>query len=170
VNVAYGLDDAPTTSDDPSDSSSAWSDAVRDRVDEAVNVAQLRETLAMLPDTLDTPLGERGINLSGGQKQRTALARALARRPRLVLLDDALSAVDTQTEAAILRGLRGLLTERTAIIAAHRVTAVRDADHILVLEDGAVVESGTHDALMAHRGHYAQLLQRQELLEAVEVG
>jgi ATP-binding cassette subfamily B protein len=170
VNVAYGLDDAPTTSDEPSESSSAWSVAVRDHVDEAVNVAQLRETLAVLPDALDTPLGERGINLSGGQKQRTALARALARHPRLVLLDDALSAVDTQTEAAILRGLRGLLSQRTAIIAAHRVTAVRDADHILVLEDGAVVESGTHDALMAQRGHYAQLLQRQELLEAVEVG
>lgn len=170
VNVAYGLDDAPTTSGDTNDSTSAWSEAVRNRVDEAVDVAQLRETLAMLPDALDTPLGERGINLSGGQKQRTALARALARRPRLVLLDDALSAVDTQTEAAILRGLRGLLTERTAIIAAHRVTAVRDADHILVLEDGAVVESGTHDALMARRGQYAQLLQRQELLEAVEVG
>ena len=170
VNVAYGLDDAPTTSGDTNDSTSAWSEAVRNRVDEAVEVAQLRETLAMLPDALDTPLGERGINLSGGQKQRTALARALARRPRLVLLDDALSAVDTQTEAAILRGLRGLLTERTAIIAAHRVTAVREADHILVLEDGAVVESGTHEALMARRGQYAQLLQRQELLEAVEVG
>lgn len=170
ANVAYGLDDVTAWTDDGTPASSAWNEALRERVDAAVNVAQLRETLSALPDGLDTPLGERGINLSGGQKQRAALARALARHPRLVLLDDALSAVDTQTEAAILRGLRGLLAERTAIIAAHRVTAVRDADHILVLEDGAIVESGTHDALMARGGRYAQLLQRQELLEAVEVG
>ncbi len=135
---------------------------------EATQVAQLSDTVSALPLGFGTPLGERGINLSGGQKQRTALARALARSPRLVLLDDALSAVDTQTEAAILRGLRGALVDRTAIIASHRVSAVRDADLIVVLDDGAVVEQGQHDELMARDGRYAQLLRRQQLLEQVE--
>lgn len=135
---------------------------------EATQVAQLSDTVSALPMGFGTPLGERGINLSGGQKQRTALARALARSPRLVLLDDALSAVDTQTEAAILRGLREALVDRTAIIASHRVSAVRDADLILVLDEGTVVEQGRHDELMAKDGRYAQLLRRQQLLEQVE--
>jgi ATP-binding cassette subfamily B protein len=143
---------------------------VTEAVHEATEVAQLAETLAALPEGLATPLGERGINLSGGQRQRTALARALARRPRLVLLDDALSAVDTHTEAAILRGLRTALAGRTAVIASHRASAVRDADRILVLDEGAVVEAGRHDDLMARGGRYAQLLQRQALLEELEVG
>ncbi len=143
-------------------------DDVLPEVIEATQVAQLADTVSALPQGFGTPLGERGINLSGGQKQRTALARALARGPRLVLLDDALSAVDTQTEAAILRGLRGALAERTAIIASHRVSAVRDADWIIVLDEGAVVEQGKHDELMSRDGRYAQLLRRQQLLEQVE--
>lgn len=152
-NIAYGLDHA----------------ADRDvRVQEATGIAQLRETIAALPDDFDTKLGERGINLSGGQKQRTALARALARHPGIVLLDDALSAVDTHTEAAILHELRGALSGRTAVIATHRVSAVRDADCILVLDDGAVVEQGTHDELVAKNGRYADLLRRQRLIEAIE--
>jgi len=113
-------------------------------------------------------LGERGINLSGGQKQRLALARALARRPRIVLLDDALSAVDTHTEAEILRGLRGTLAGRTAVIASHRVSAVRDASWIIVLDGGRVVEQGTHEVLMAAGGRYSALLSRQQLEEAIE--
>ena len=113
-------------------------------------------------------LGERGINLSGGQKQRAAMARALARRPSIVVLDDALSAVDTHTEAAILRGLREALSGRTAIIASHRITAIRDASHIIVLDDGRIVERGTHDDLMALHGRYWALLRRQQLEEAVE--
>ncbi len=137
-------------------------------VTEATQIAQLSDTVSALPLGFGTPLGERGINLSGGQKQRTALARALARSPRLVLLDDALSAVDTQTEAAILRGLQGALADRTAIIASHRVSAVRDADLILVLDGGTVVEQGQHDELMYSDGRYAQLLRRQQLLEQVE--
>ncbi len=172
-NVAYGLGDEPASYAAPTHTAEhavPLGDDVPPEVIEATQVAQLTDTLSALPGGFGTTLGERGVNLSGGQKQRTALARALARRPRLVLLDDALSAVDTNTEAAILRGLRGALEGRTAIISSHRVSAVRDADHILVLDDGEVVESGRHDALMASGGRYAQLLHLQELREEVEVG
>jgi ATP-binding cassette subfamily B multidrug efflux pump len=134
----------------------------------AANVAQLEETVLGFPHGYGTTLGERGINLSGGQKQRLALARALARRPRVVLLDDALSAVDTHTEAEILRGLRGTLAGRTAVIASHRVSAVRDASWIIVLDGGRVVEAGRHDALMTAGGRYTALLSRQQLEEAIE--
>jgi ATP-binding cassette subfamily B protein len=136
----------------------------------AAGVAQLAETIAEFPGGFDTMLGERGINLSGGQKQRAALARALARRPSIVLLDDALSAVDTHTEAAILHGLRGALLNRTAIVASHRVSAVRDADLIIVLDEGRVVQRGTHNELIRQGGRYAELLSRQELEEAIEAG
>lgn len=135
---------------------------------EATRTAQLEETVSALPDGYGTRLGERGINLSGGQKQRTALARALARKPKIVLLDDALSAVDTQTEAAILHALQHELHGRTAVIVSHRISAVRDADWILVLDDGAVVEQGTHADLIVAQGRFARLLQRQELLESIE--
>ena len=134
----------------------------------AAGVAQLDDTVLAFPHGYGTTLGERGINLSGGQKQRLALARALARHPRVVLLDDALSAVDTHTEAEILHGLRSTLVGRTAVIASHRVSAVRDASWIIVLDQGRVVEEGTHDVLMAARGHYAALLSRQQLEEAIE--
>lgn len=128
----------------------------------ASDVAQLSATIAEFPGGVETILGERGINLSGGQKQRAAIARALARRPSVVILDDALSAVDTQTEAAILHGLREALEGRTAIIASHRATAMREADHIIVLDDGRIVEEGDHSALMERRGRYWELLARQE--------
>ena len=134
----------------------------------SATVAQLDETVAAFPHGYGTMLGERGINLSGGQKQRLALARALARRPRLVLLDDALSAVDTHTEAEILRGLRGALAGRTAVIASHRVSAVRDASQVIVLDRGEVVERGTHASLISAGGRYTALLQRQQLEEAIE--
>ncbi|MFM8780818.1 MAG: ATP-binding cassette domain-containing protein, partial [Gemmatimonadota bacterium] len=131
----------------------------------AAGVAQLTDTIDALPDGWETMLGERGVNLSGGQRQRAALARALARRPAVVILDDALAAVDTQTEAAILRGLRDALAGRTAIIASHRITAVRDAHWILVLDEGRVVEQGRHETLLAARGRYWTLLDRQRLEE-----
>ena len=134
----------------------------------ASEVAQLDDTVREFEHGYGTMLGERGINLSGGQKQRLALARALARRPRLVLLDDALSAVDTHTEAEILRGLRGALAGRTAVIASHRVSAVRDATQVIVLDEGRVVEQGTHATLITAGGRYAALLQRQQLEEAIE--
>lgn len=134
----------------------------------AADVAQLTETIAALPEGAETLLGERGVNLSGGQRQRAALTRALARRPSVVILDDALAAVDTQTEAAILRGLREALAGRTAIIASHRITAVRDAHWILVLDEGRVVEQGRHEDLLAARGRYWTLLDRQRLEEELE--
>ena len=136
----------------------------------AADVAQLTETIKDFPGGFETILGERGINLSGGQKQRAALARALARRPSIVILDDALSAVDTHTEAAILHGLRDALSGRTAIIASHRVSAIREADLIIVLDDGRIVERGTHEALSATKGRYWELLARQQVEEAVEAG
>jgi ATP-binding cassette, subfamily B, multidrug efflux pump len=134
----------------------------------AAAVAQLDAAIVDLPDAYDTVLGERGINLSGGQKQRAAIARALARDPQIVLLDDALSAVDTGTEAAILRGLREELTGRTALIASHRVSAVREASWIVVLDEGRIVEQGTHDALVAARGRYWQLLRRQQVSDEID--
>jgi ATP-binding cassette subfamily B multidrug efflux pump len=134
----------------------------------AAEVAQLDETVEAFPHGYGTLLGERGINLSGGQKQRLALSRALARRPRIVLLDDALSAVDTHTEAEILRGLRGTLAGRTAVIASHRISAVRDATWIIVLDGGRVVEQGVHDTLINAGGRYSALLSRQQLEEALQ--
>jgi len=134
----------------------------------AAGVAQLDQTIEEFPGGYETILGERGINLSGGQKQRASLARALARKPGIVLLDDALSAVDTHTEAEILRALRETLSGRTALIASHRISAIRDASWIIVLEKGTVVEQGVHAELMALRGRYWSLLRRQQLLDAVE--
>ncbi len=134
----------------------------------AAEVAQLSESVARLPAGDQTMLGERGINLSGGQKQRATIARALARQPAVVVLDDALSAVDTHTEAAILHGLREALSGRTALFASHRVTALREATHIIVLADGTVAEEGTHEELVERRGRYWELLRRQLLEESIE--
>jgi ATP-binding cassette subfamily B protein len=136
----------------------------------AADVAQLGPTIESFPGGYETMLGERGINLSGGQKQRVALARALARRPCVVLLDDALSAVDTHTEAEILRSLRETLAGRTALIASHRVSAIRDATWIIVLEEGSIVEQGRHEDLIAAGGRYWSLLNRQQLEESIEHG
>lgn len=137
-------------------------------VEWAAGVAQLADTIAGFPGKYETMLGERGINLSGGQKQRASLARALARKPAIVLLDDALSAVDTHTEAEILHALRHALTARTAVIASHRVSAIRDASWIIVLDEGSIVEQGKHDDLMMAEGRYWALLRRQQLVESIE--
>jgi ATP-binding cassette, subfamily B, multidrug efflux pump len=138
------------------------------RLERVAEVSQLAEALPALPNGVDTMLGERGINLSGGQKQRAAIARALAQDPPVFVLDDALSAVDAHTEARILAALRGALEGRTSIIVSHRLAAVRDADWILVLADGRVVEEGTHADLIARGGRYWELLRRQQLEEELE--
>ena len=117
------------------------------------------------PKQYETLVGERGITLSGGQKQRTAIARAVIRQPKILILDDSLSAVDTYTEEKILAQLRGMMRERTSLIVSHRISTVKDADLICVLDHGKIVERGTHDELMLHGGEYADLYERQLLEE-----
>ncbi len=131
-------------------------------------VAQLDEDVSQFPHGYETLLGERGINLSGGQRQRAALARALARNPALLILDDALAAVDTHTEEAILRGLRELLGARTTILISHRISTMSLADIIVYLESGELMEMGSHEELLARRGAYWALAQRQLLAEQIE--
>jgi ATP-binding cassette subfamily B protein len=151
--VSFGLDKAL---DDP-------------KLDWAGDVSQLNKDVDDFPARYDTMIGERGVTLSGGQKQRTAIARAVAKDPRIVILDDAMSAVDTFTESEILRRLRGVLQERTSIIVAHRISTVKDADEILVLDEGRIAERGTHLALLERNGIYAQMYRRQLLEEELDV-
>ena len=135
------------------------------RITAAATVAQLDKDVRDFPQGYDTMVGERGITLSGGQKQRTAIARAVVTDPRILILDDALSAVDTYTEEEILARLRQVMKERTAIIISHRISTVRDADQIVVLEAGRLVEKGRHDELIRLGGHYAELYKKQLLEE-----
>jgi ATP-binding cassette subfamily B protein len=130
---------------------------------EAMAIARLDKDLAGFPDGADTPVGERGVTLSGGQKQRAALARAIIANPRILLLDDALSAVDAYTEDEILTRLQEVMRGRTSLIVSHRISTVRRADLILVLDHGRVVERGTHDELLAREGMYAGLYRKQLL-------
>jgi ATP-binding cassette subfamily B multidrug efflux pump len=135
------------------------------QIDWAAEIAGLGDDVRDFPERFDTLVGERGITLSGGQKQRTAIARAILREPRILILDDALSSVDTYTEEKILAQLRGIMRERTSIIVSHRISTVRDADLICVLDEGQIVERGTHDELLALGGEYADLYERQLLEE-----
>jgi ATP-binding cassette subfamily B protein len=144
------------------------SDASDEEIASVVELAGLADDVKAMPDGLATMIGERGITLSGGQKQRTAIARAIVRNPDIMILDDALSAVDTHTEERILRSLRELRRGRTVVIVSHRISSVKDADQIVVLDEGRIVERGTHEALLAAGGFYADLYRRQALEEELE--
>ncbi|HEX7809886.1 MAG TPA: ABC transporter ATP-binding protein, partial [Thermoanaerobaculia bacterium] len=143
-------------------------DATDDEVQTSANQAGLGTDVAGFPQGFGTVIGERGITLSGGQKQRTAIARALVREPLILVLDDSLSAVDTHTEERILHALRTIREGRTALIVSHRVSSVKDADQIIVLDDGRVVERGTHESLLEKGGYYADLYRRQTIEAELE--
>ena len=142
--------------------------ASSERVEEAALISQISKDAAEFPKQFETMIGERGITLSGGQKQRTSIARALTREPKILILDDALSAVDTYTEAEILKRLREFMRGRTCIIISHRISTVKDADLIIVMDNGRIVERGTHDELVEMKGIYTDLNEKQLLEEELE--
>ncbi len=143
-------------------------DAEPEEIADAAQQAGLTGDVAAFPQGLDTVIGERGITLSGGQKQRTAIARALVREPLILILDDSLSAVDTHTEEQILNALRSIRKGRTVLIVSHRVSSVKDADHIIVIDEGRIVERGTHEMLIEKNGYYADLYRRQTIEAELE--
>ena len=160
-NVAFGAH----SDNQPRDEHGSTRDQ---RIVAAAAVARLDKDVADFPRGFETTVGERGITLSGGQKQRTALARAVMIDPTILILDDALSAVDTYTEEEILSRLRGVMRQRTSIIVSHRISTVRDADQIFVLHEGRIAERGTHDQLVAHNGLYAAMYRKQLLEEELQ--
>jgi ATP-binding cassette subfamily B protein len=145
-NISFGLPDATDSS-----------------IITAAETSQLQLDVDQFPNGLETIIGERGITLSGGQKQRAAIARAVIKNPKILILDDSLSAVDTYTEEEILNRIRPIMKERTTIIVAHRISTIRDADHIIVLADGQIAEQGRHDELLAKHGLYFEMNERQQL-------
>ncbi len=144
-------------------------EATEQQIEDAASVAHIRTEILEFPKGFQTMVGERGVTLSGGQKQRTAIARALIRDPRILILDDALASVDTYTEEQILNGLRTAMQGRTTILISHRVSTARNADQIAVLVEGRIAELGTHDALLARNGYYTRLFEKQQLEEELAV-
>jgi ATP-binding cassette subfamily B multidrug efflux pump len=151
-NIAFGVDEATDS-----------------QIERAAAVSSILADIQQFPSGFKTIVGERGITLSGGQKQRTAISRAVIRDPEILILDDALSSVDTYTEEQILQELEHVMGGRTAILISHRVSTVRDADEIVVMDQGEIVERGTHEELLANGGYYSELHQRQLLEEELEV-
>ena len=150
-NIAYGLD----TPDEA-------------QIKDAAHTADLLEQIEEFPDGLETFLGERGMTISGGQRQRSALARAIIIKPKILILDDAFANVDTQTEDTILNRLTEIMKDRTTILISHRISTVKDADHIVVLDEGSIVEAGTHEQLLEQNGIYAGIYETQLLQEELE--
>ncbi|HED31748.1 MAG TPA: ABC transporter ATP-binding protein, partial [Prosthecochloris aestuarii] len=141
--------------------------AQAESVIEASRIANIYDDISDFPEGFDTMLGEKGINLSGGQKQRTCIARALAWKPRILILDDALSAVDTGTEATIFKGLLEKLPDTTLIMISHRISTVKNCDRIIVLKDGCIAESGSHEELLEKDSIYAELYRQQQLEDEI---
>jgi len=154
-NIAYGLVDLPE-------------DLINQRVNEALRIAHLTPDIESFPNGLETIIGERGITLSGGQKQRTSIARAVAKGGKILILDDCLSAVDTNTEEIILNNLKEFMKGRTSIIISHRISTVKDADQIIVIDNGTIAEQGTHEELLELEGIYARIYQKQLLEKELE--
>ena len=150
-NIAYGLETADEA-----------------EIKDAAHTADLLEQIEEFPDGLETFLGERGMTISGGQRQRSALARAIIIKPKILILDDAFANVDTQTEDTILSRLTGIMKNRTTILISHRISTVKDADHIVVLDEGSIVEAGTHEQLLEQNGIYAGIYETQLLQEELE--
>lgn len=150
-NIAFGLDSY-----------------TMEQIEQAARIAQLYDDVMSFPEKFNTIVGERGVSLSGGQKQRVAIARAIVKDPKILILDDSLSAVDTGTEERILKGLREVRHNRTTIIIAHRISAVKDADQIIALSDGQIVQRGTHEQLVNQPGLYKDLYEMQKLEEELE--
>jgi ATP-binding cassette subfamily B protein len=157
-NIAFGVTSEADIESKAHDEKILW----------AADVAHLRGDVERFPAKFDTLLGERGVTLSGGQRQRAAISRAVARNPTILVLDDVMSAVDTQTEARILEGLRPVLRGRTSIVVSHRVTALRQADLVVVLENGRVTQQGTHEELVRQPGYYRELDEMQRLEAKLE--
>lgn len=139
-----------------------------DEIRRAAQISQIDDTIMELPDKYETMLGERGVNLSGGQKQRVSIARALVKDPSILILDDCLSAVDTDTERKILDELKPFMEKRTCIIIAHRISTLQDADEIIALDEGRIIERGNHEDLLANQGYYYRIYQRQLLEEEIQ--